>query len=354
MNKPANNVMSLNEFKALWLSRTWKKGEGIQLYIDNPFCKTSCKFCIYNSTPSSTKTSFYKKYYNEYLPYLINEFSDVINTCPVKAIYFGGGTASLMTVDIMTNLFDLIPGFTDIPVKMFECNPSSLNSDKLDVLIQKKFTYVSLGVQFFDNDLLKREKRETNDPKKIQTLVKYLQDCGVKVNCDLLTFVKTGTIADLNGLTEDLSVLMNVVDPQIISIYPMYQSISTTFSIENEQRYSKDDRDKNYLMISELRKVLIKFCIESRKYVPPYADALSLDKNKILENSKTDYSLTRLPVNELAFLSEYNCSGFPHHLERQNVLGLGGYKRRTPYSYFGRSSFYNLLNVGWKPYFIEV
>ena len=39
-------------------------------------------------------------------------------------------------------------------------------------------------------------------------------------------------------------------------------------------------------------------------------------------------------------IKTYTSSGFPHQPDRQCTLAIGGYDKRSPYSYFGRRFFY--------------
>jgi coproporphyrinogen III oxidase-like Fe-S oxidoreductase len=215
MNK-SKKFFNIEQYVELWETFIDQGNNSVQLYIDNPFCETVCDFCIYKSTKCTSKNINYLKYYNEYLPMLIDKFNSVLRKARVDAIYFGGGTASHMTSEILRNIIGLISGITEINIKMFEANPASLTRDKIEILSKYRFDYISLGVQTFDKLTLKKTKRKYFSPERIATLVNLIKKNGIYANCDLLTFMKTGTDEDLEVLFSDLLKLDGIVKPNVI------------------------------------------------------------------------------------------------------------------------------------------
>ena len=324
----------------------------MQIYIDNPFCVKKCSFCIFKSIEATPSSDVYKRYYLDYLPAQLESFSSIIRNSPVSAVYFGGGTASLMTPRVMRLIFGAIPGFQSIPVKLFESNPLSLDRAKMDLLIENEFSYVSMGVQSLDRDLCIQNNRIPISPKVLATKVAYLQENGVHVNCDLLAFMRTGSLGDLNDLESDLQILEDVVRPEVIVIYPMYQRISSRFDKTGMQCYQDDEAEHNYELIWNLRRRLTQFCSASGMYRPASENVETLDRAALLANSGTNYYLSSLPASDLAFLDAYNSSAYPLHSAEQNVLAFGGYDQRMPYSYMGRNCYYLNVNFAWNSFYI--
>jgi len=351
---PDRVVLDIEEFKGLWESKQWKNHESMQIYIDNPFCVKKCNFCIFQSTVAPPSSDTYKRYYLDYLPSQLESFANIIRNSPVSAVYFGGGTASLMTHRIMRLIFDAIPGFQTIPVKYFETNPLSLDRTKMDLLIDNKFSYVSMGVQSLDRELCIQHNRIPISPKLLATKVGYLQENGVHVNCDLLAFMRTGNLVDLDDLERDLNILEEVVKPQVIAIYPMYQRISFKFDKSGTQHYEGDEAEHNYNLISNVRKRLSLFCETSKMYRPASENIGTLDRTALLANSGGDYFLSSLTPSELAVLNAYDSSAYPLHNAGQNVLAFGGYGQRMPYSYMGRDSYYLNVNFAWNSFYMLV
>lgn len=345
-------VLDMEAFKNVWESRKWTADESVKIYIDNPFCLKKCRFCIHGSNLAAPTSDTYKRYYFDYLPGQLDSFSSIIRNSQVTAVYFGGGTASLMTPSVMRLIFEAIPGFHDIPVKFFESNPASLDKEKMDSLIRYGFTYVSMGVQSLDKDLCILHNRIPISQEKLAKKVAHLQANGVHVNCDLLAFMRTGTVNDLDDLASDLLILENAVKPEVISIYPMYQRISARIASNGTQFYVDDEADHNYTLISNLRKKLMLFCSASEMYRPVSDNVENLDRKALLANSRIDYTLSSLPAPEQTFMNAYNSSAYPRHSAEQNVLAFGGYGERMPYSYIGKTCYFMHVNLMWNSYYI--
>ena len=91
---------------------------------------------------------------------------EVLSNAKIQAIYFGGGTASLMNVDVMKRIFDAIPNFKEIKNKAIEFHPSTLSAEKVQTIIDYKFSFVSIGIQTFDEEMLKSVNRNKVDVEK--------------------------------------------------------------------------------------------------------------------------------------------------------------------------------------------
>lgn len=350
--------VSLEQIKERWNNLVLTTGKTLHLYIDNPFCLSACKYCIYHPNVTKIYSDVYNKYYNEYLPSQIEDFRDILEKYRFDSVYFGGGTSSFMSASVMKNIFNSIPHFKDIPCKLFEAHPVFLNKEKMDILVDNNFSYVSLGVQSFDKDLIESQNRIYVEKEKIKELVDYMKASGIAVNVDLLAFMKTGTLEDLDVLKDDLEILADFVKPSTITIYPMYQRLDLRFEYDicdcGVKYETQEEMENNYNLIFNLRKVLFKFLKNHREWYC-HLDILHLNRDSILRNAKTDYQLTTLPREDYFKIKVYSSSGFPHQPSHQYTLALGGFNNRKPYSYFGREFMYETVNDNWKArYFVKV
>lgn len=122
------------------------------MYIHIPFCKQACHYCDFHFSTSM-------KHKNELVEALCKEL--VLRkdeaAAPLKTIYFGGGTPSLLTKSELEQIFDVI--FQNYTVETnaevtLEANPDDLSEEKLNSLAQTKINRLSIGVQsFFETDL---------------------------------------------------------------------------------------------------------------------------------------------------------------------------------------------------------
>lgn len=299
-----------------------RKDKMFCLYLHSPFCVRQCSFCMHKGEIVKINGDIYKKYYEEYLPNLIEFYKPVLMERTPDTVYFGGGTSSVMTAQTMRNLFSLIPNFKDIKEKMFECNMILLNDEKVNILKEYNFTHISFGIQSFNERILKKNNRVNLPPPKVKEIVSNLQSQGFFVNCDLMTFIDNGDESDIEDTLNDLIFMSRYVKPNRIDLYPRREAL-----IKNPQRGVEK--------IICLRKALIKNLPKFNGYILPQMK----DTSNFLKLSAEN---TEYYINYLLYRSEedfkrrnnYDSSYLLNSPQiSQITLGLGAYKHRFSYSY---------------------
>lgn len=125
------------------------------LYIHVPFCAQKCYYCDFNS---------YKINSNQKKEYLINieremkfykeEFKD---KC-FDTVFFGGGTPSILTVselkELVNNINENFNIKNDAEITI-ECNPGTINREKLEAMKKMGINRLSIGLQATQNYHLK-------------------------------------------------------------------------------------------------------------------------------------------------------------------------------------------------------
>ena len=133
------------------------------IYIHIPFCKQRCNYCaFYSSTLYNIRKEYVAavcKELKERKGYLGNEV--------VKTIYFGGGTPSILELELLETICRTIYSTYPIakePEVTIECNPDDLTPEFLEDLRRLPFNRISMGVQSFnDRQLKKLGRRHTAD-----------------------------------------------------------------------------------------------------------------------------------------------------------------------------------------------
>lgn len=123
------------------------------IYIHIPFCKQRCRYCSFFSSTNEEKK-------REYIDALCKELRMRKNYTEsnVDTIYIGGGTPSTLQKDDFEKIFATIG--ENFCVKegaeiTLEANPDDLSRDYLAMLRSLPFNRLSMGVQSFDDALLK-------------------------------------------------------------------------------------------------------------------------------------------------------------------------------------------------------
>ena len=148
------------------------------LYIHIPFCKTKCKYC---SFVSITKTDLIEEYINALCRQIKFQYKGEL----LRTLYIGGGTPSILALKDISKILKLLNFDNSTEVTM-ECNPSDLDKNYLKELKNLGVNRLSLGVQAFDDKLLKIIGRRHN-AQKAEDVVKMAQDSGFdNISIDLI------------------------------------------------------------------------------------------------------------------------------------------------------------------------
>jgi oxygen-independent coproporphyrinogen-3 oxidase len=126
-----------------------------RLYIHIPFCRRKCPYCAFVSQESGNDLT-------SYLEALLEEMRIAAKKStlqkPLQSIYFGGGTPSLLepahvsrTIAQATKAF----GLSERVEITLEANPGTVDHERLAGFRSAGVNRLSLGIQSFDDDLLK-------------------------------------------------------------------------------------------------------------------------------------------------------------------------------------------------------
>lgn len=127
------------------------------IYIHIPFCKQACHYCDFHF---STSLHFVNELV-EAIQLEIQMRSNELNK-PFETVYFGGGTPSILGEKHLSEILLAIQKNSGIKADAeitFEANPDDLNTPFLQALKQTGFNRISLGVQSFDDTILKSLNR---------------------------------------------------------------------------------------------------------------------------------------------------------------------------------------------------
>ena len=138
----------------------------------------------------------------------------VIGPKPLDTVYFGGGTPSAIDPSLLISILQALRenGFKpkDDAEITLEINPGTL-SEKLRRPFKAGFNRFSVGVQTFDDVLLKQAHRLHTSQETRDTL-RLLNSNKVNYSADVLFSLPNQTI---NGLSKDLDELLEFNPPHV-------------------------------------------------------------------------------------------------------------------------------------------
>ena len=126
----------------------------IGIYVHIPFCEQKCNYCAFASFCVN------QAQIEDYLNDLCDEIKRRKVENPIKTIYFGGGTPSMLSPEQFKRVVDVIfqnYNVYDNAEFTVEANPNSITQEKLDMWKSLRVNRLSIGVQTL------KEKNGLND-----------------------------------------------------------------------------------------------------------------------------------------------------------------------------------------------
>ena len=129
-------------------------GSPTALYIHIPFCATKCFYCDFNTY------SFHKEQADAYLNALQIEMNAYAPMgMLLQTVFIGGGTPSILSPNSLKKMFtNLQENFhieTDAEFTI-ECNPGTIDAEKLAIMRDSGVNRLSFGVQAMDDGILQQ------------------------------------------------------------------------------------------------------------------------------------------------------------------------------------------------------
>jgi oxygen-independent coproporphyrinogen III oxidase len=139
------------------------------IYIHIPFCKQACHYCDFHfSTNTRLKAPMLQAIARELL--IRKEY---LSSIQVKSIYLGGGTPSLLEAAALEALLALIAqhfSLSEVMEITLEANPDDLTFSKLRALKAIGINRLSIGVQSFQDSVLRHLNRAHDGQKAISSV----------------------------------------------------------------------------------------------------------------------------------------------------------------------------------------
>lgn len=130
-------------------------GQPQALYVHIPFCLRKCPYCDFYSVVGTAELV---QRYLRALKIELSRLADRDAVLPLRSLYLGGGTPTILPVGALAEILDLCAdtfGFEPGAEITCEANPGTVTQHTLKELCRAGVTRLSLGVQSFRNDELR-------------------------------------------------------------------------------------------------------------------------------------------------------------------------------------------------------
>ncbi|MBQ6371335.1 MAG: radical SAM family heme chaperone HemW [Firmicutes bacterium] len=157
------------------------------LYIHIPFCRKKCKYCDFLSFPCTSE-----QVYREYVTALCMEMDSRREDCEsyvIDSVFIGGGTPSLISPEDIRRLMDTVRKdfhLAEDAEITIETNPASITQAKLDAYLASGINRISIGIQSFDNHILRRLGRLHDKNEAFQKIQMVRKSGFTNINIDLM------------------------------------------------------------------------------------------------------------------------------------------------------------------------
>ncbi|WP_130619782.1 radical SAM family heme chaperone HemW [Dyella amyloliquefaciens] len=204
----------------------------LSLYVHMPWCVKKCPYCDFNSHGVKGELPPYAEYVDVLLADLdadLRDFGSAAYGRPVHSIFFGGGTPSLFTPDLIDRFLDgvreRLPLVEGAEVTL-ETNPGTVEHGRFDGYLAAGVNRLSFGIQSFDDDKLRRLGR-IHSASEAEAAVKSAQDAGyANINLDLMYALPQQA---LEGAQADVTRAI-ALQPTHISHYQLTLEPNTAFA----------------------------------------------------------------------------------------------------------------------------
>ncbi|MDO9154112.1 MAG: radical SAM family heme chaperone HemW [Paludibacter sp.] len=221
------------------------------IYIHIPFCKQRCTYC-----------DFYTQVAPQYIPTYIDALKQELElrknyiTDSVSSVYFGGGTPSLLSAaqlgEILNSVYSIFSVENDAEITL-EANPDDLSEDYLVQISNLRLNRLSIGVQSFDDEDLKRLNRRHTSAQAFEAVRNAQKSGFTNISIDLIYGLPFQTLEKWN---EQLSNAFELKIQHISAYGLTYEEGTPLWKHRNEGIVSEiDDETMNKMYAFMLQKM---------------------------------------------------------------------------------------------------
>lgn len=221
------------------------------LYLHIPFCRAKCGYC--NLFSIATRDQALMAAYADAVKRQIRQLRDLVDfkSMELDSLTLGGGTPVFLPVPILQNLLEDVENLTHIQLEKsraaIELSPWDTRDEVIDLLKDKGFDRVSIGIQSFDEKELKILGRLYPEEEMRASLQRIAAADFPNVNMDLIYGIPGQSWESLkNSLARVLE-----YEPEELFLYPLYIRPHTAMAgtrLDENAAMNLYERARSYLL----------------------------------------------------------------------------------------------------------
>lgn len=275
------------------------------LYIHIPYCHSKCAYCDFYSMPRLDSME-------EYVNAIINEMQirkNEISPTPITTIYIGGGTPSILPLNLLEKIITEInflfgSNFDEFTI---EANPEDITIEWVKGIIDLGINRVSMGIQSFSDIELKAINRRHSSQQSLNA-IEILRNAGISnISGDLIFGLPS---QDIKSWEKSLNKLLSLQLPHFSAYLLSYEPGTKLYA----QILSGKITEASEEMVTQMYQILI-------------------DQAKALGYQHYEISNYALPQHRAIHNSNY--------WNNEPYIGLGA----SAHSYDGKNRRYNPSDI---------
>jgi oxygen-independent coproporphyrinogen-3 oxidase len=201
----------------------------LSLYVHLPWCLAKCPYCDFNSHAIGSERLPQARYIDA-LAADLEAALPLVWGRPVISVFIGGGTPSLFSPESIERLLSTLRSHLPLAPGCeitLEANPGTFERERFRAFAQAGVTRLSIGVQSFDDESLRRIGR-VHDASQARAAVQEARESFASFNIDLMYALPGQGLA---GLQADLDQAL-AFEPPHLSIYHLTIEPNTRFALD--------------------------------------------------------------------------------------------------------------------------
>jgi oxygen-independent coproporphyrinogen-3 oxidase len=317
-------------------------GRGRALYFHIPFCETICTFCPFVRTRYRDSSVI-----DAYVTALLQEIDiksrfPQITDVPIRAIYFGGGTPSLLAPDHIRRIGSAIRRTFDmrrLKEFSFEFEVKSVTPERIAALVDIGVTHARFGLQTLSAEYRRRFEL-TATVEQLYFAANSLLAAFPYVSCDVLYGMNGQTVDDLIADIEGVCSLgLRNIDFYPINNVVTQPKLHRTFQVEGKEPVS--GLTKYYMSL------LIRKAMHAKGYLPH-------NGHGYVRVPDTELTVNQAVTNLYSFVYHEHVYGYSFY----DVLGFGtnaisSFRGYTTQNTSSRSEYVKALGYNHLPVLVK-
>lgn len=245
------------------------------LYIHIPYCLEKCPYCDFHSIAVEKREIPYA----QYAECLIRQWKEeverhTLNKRKLISIFFGGGTPSLMSVPFFENVLDAVAKKCDLAADVeitVETNPATATTEDFKAWWRLGINRLSIGVQSFQDGLLKKLGRNHTGKEAKEAIAKGLEAGFENISADFIFGIEGETLREVES---DLETALRFHLPHL-SVYQLTVEANTPLAARvGDGRFQMPEED----LLGEMH-----------QRVPQLLEAHGLERYEISNYARTGF-----------------------------------------------------------------